>query len=38
MSSFLFVSTYEFVELSQNCALSFKVDLMFENEEGRQSV
>lgn len=38
MSSLLFLSTYEFVELSQNCALGFNVDLMFENKEGRQSV
>lgn len=38
MSSLLFVSSYEFVELSQNCALGFKVDLMFGNEEGRQHV
>lgn len=34
MSSLLFVRTYEFVELSQNCALGCNVGLMLENEEG----
>lgn len=34
MSPLLFVSTYECVELSPNCALGCNVDLMLENEEG----
>lgn len=34
MSPLLFVSTYECVELSPNCALGCNVGLMLENEEG----